>query len=163
MSSRKVSPESLKNLNREGRSPQHQEKKTTHNISVTPTGWLGVKEVAKQNGCASVSELVERIGRQQIDLGENESTGGLDEQLQEIKRLLGSSDDEAQKGISEQLADLKKLLLYCIELIPLKIQEAQIKARIAELNQGKGLSPLDAGNLLEPEARGNNTARPCNP
>ncbi|MEM9805793.1 MAG: hypothetical protein AAF959_10980 [Cyanobacteria bacterium P01_D01_bin.56] len=62
-----IHPKSLENLNREGRPTVHSEKKKTHNISVTETGWQGIQERAREYGCNSVSEFVEKVGRMELN------------------------------------------------------------------------------------------------
>ncbi|NEP09740.1 MAG: hypothetical protein F6K14_05850 [Symploca sp. SIO2C1] len=65
---RKINPKSLKNLTHDGRPTIHNERKTTHNISITPTGWSGLNKIAKSMGYSSVSEFIERVGRGEVNL-----------------------------------------------------------------------------------------------
>ena len=65
---KKINPNSLKNLTHEGRPTVYKQKKTTHNISVTPAGWEGVKAKAHSLGYSGVSELVEQVGRGQVHI-----------------------------------------------------------------------------------------------
>lgn len=58
----KVHPNSLANLVREGRSQIYEEPKKIRSVSVTTTGWSGLKEMAHALGL-STSELLERLGR----------------------------------------------------------------------------------------------------
>jgi hypothetical protein len=53
--------------NRNGRITPYKGKKT-HEVSVTPEGWDGAKAIAKQVGCSSVSELLEKIGRGELQI-----------------------------------------------------------------------------------------------
>lgn len=56
-------PKSLENLTyHEGRPLTYGEPKKRREVSVTDTGWMGVKAFARARGL-SVSELLERIGR----------------------------------------------------------------------------------------------------
>jgi hypothetical protein len=70
MTKKRVNPKSLENLTHEGRPTTHGEKKVTHNISVTPTGWSGVLNIARAFG-VSVSELIEQVGRQKLKVDQN--------------------------------------------------------------------------------------------
>ncbi|MDJ0716743.1 MAG: hypothetical protein QNJ54_21430 [Prochloraceae cyanobacterium] len=62
-------PNSLGNLtNREGRPKYYESTKKTRTVSVTDEGWEGFEQLAKQNGCSSKSELLEKLGRGIIKL-----------------------------------------------------------------------------------------------
>jgi len=63
MAKRKMNPNSLANLSREGRPSTYDEPKKLHRLTVTPTGWNGVQAVASKHGF-SVSELLEKLGRE---------------------------------------------------------------------------------------------------
>ncbi len=48
------------------------ENKKQRSLSVTDTGWNGIKLAAKKYGCKSVSEFIEKWGRGQLDLESGE-------------------------------------------------------------------------------------------
>jgi hypothetical protein len=50
----------------DGRSTVYGQKKRNRNISITPQGWVGLQAVARLNNCSSVSELIEKVGREEI-------------------------------------------------------------------------------------------------
>jgi hypothetical protein len=67
MSKSKINPKSLKNLTyHEGRPKVYTQKKTTHNITVTPDGWKGIQDKAKSLGYSGVSEFMEQVGRNEV-------------------------------------------------------------------------------------------------
>lgn len=45
----------------------YDEKKSRHTVMVTPTGWLGLRELADSMGI-SISELIERVGRGELGI-----------------------------------------------------------------------------------------------
>jgi hypothetical protein len=51
------------------------ETKNIHQVTITPTGWDGLKQLAAAAGCRSISDLLERLGR-----GESEVLGFLNYQ-----------------------------------------------------------------------------------
>lgn len=57
-------PKSLENLST--REPIYGEKKKRRELTVTDEGWEGAKQVAKELGCSSLSDLIEQIGRRSI-------------------------------------------------------------------------------------------------
>ena len=62
-------PNSLENLTYNGGRPtQYDSNKKTRSVTVTEQGWVGFAELAKQHGCSSRSELVEKLGRGIIKL-----------------------------------------------------------------------------------------------
>ena len=62
-------PNSLENLTYNGGRPtQYDSSKKTRTLTVTEEGWLGFDKLAKQNGCSSRSELLEKLGRGIIKL-----------------------------------------------------------------------------------------------
>ncbi|MDJ0717320.1 MAG: hypothetical protein QNJ54_24400 [Prochloraceae cyanobacterium] len=64
-------PNSLSNLKPgSGRKPKAfaEEDKKRRYLTVTETGWEGVKPIIKQLGCSSVSEFLEKLGRGEIKL-----------------------------------------------------------------------------------------------
>ncbi|MBW4660979.1 MAG: hypothetical protein KME15_20070 [Drouetiella hepatica Uher 2000/2452] len=66
-------PASLQNLaktSRPGRSQSYGEAKKTREVSITETGWEGVKTLAHELNCKSVSELIERLGRRELHITE---------------------------------------------------------------------------------------------
>lgn len=66
---RAINPRSLENLKHEGRPPAFEEKKKRRTLTVTDSGWDGTMTVAKTLGCRGVSELIELIGRGQLQVG----------------------------------------------------------------------------------------------
>jgi hypothetical protein len=62
---RGTNPKSLLNLSTEGRPTEYDERKEDHKVTVTPTGWRGVKQFAKSLSL-SVSGLLEKLGRGQL-------------------------------------------------------------------------------------------------
>jgi hypothetical protein len=58
-------PASLENL--KPRETFYDERKERKQIIVTPTGWAGFKELAQEIGL-SASELIEQIGRREIEI-----------------------------------------------------------------------------------------------
>lgn len=62
-------PKSLENLIHEGRPSGEQvygEPKKKRTLTVTESGWQGLIKASKADGCTSVSEYLEKIGRGQI-------------------------------------------------------------------------------------------------
>lgn len=64
-----INPRSLENLKHEGRPPAFEEEKKRRTLTVTDSGWEGAVAVAKGLGCRGVSELLELIGRGQLQVG----------------------------------------------------------------------------------------------
>lgn len=66
---KEIHPNSLANLSSHDGRPQHyKSKKERRNVSITPEGWEGIDKLAKQYGCSSKSELLEKLGRGIIKL-----------------------------------------------------------------------------------------------
>ncbi len=64
-------PESIKNLIHEGRpsgSDIYGEPKKKRTLTITESGWQGITKAAKEAGCTSVSEYLEKIVRGEIGL-----------------------------------------------------------------------------------------------
>lgn len=62
-------PNSLDNLTYSGGRPRkYDSSKKTRTVTVTEEGWLGFDKLAKQHGCSSRSELLEKLGRGTIKL-----------------------------------------------------------------------------------------------
>jgi hypothetical protein len=60
-------PKSRANLTyHEGRPLTLAKRKKQHGITVTEEGWKGVKDVVKELGCSSVSEFLEKVGRDEV-------------------------------------------------------------------------------------------------
>lgn len=55
-----------------GRPQSYDEPKKQRYLSITETGWQGMQQLAENLGCNSVSELLEKMGRNQIPVGTNE-------------------------------------------------------------------------------------------
>lgn len=60
-----VHPNSLANIGK-GRSSDRDELKKKRNIGVTNTAWEALKQLAKELGIKSVSELNEKLGRREL-------------------------------------------------------------------------------------------------
>lgn len=58
-------PNSRANLE-PGSSPRFGELKKVHQVTVTPTGWEGLQQLAEASGYKSVSELLEKLGREGV-------------------------------------------------------------------------------------------------
>ena len=67
MTGRGNNPNSLANLNREGRPLKRGTTKKHRRLSVTEEGWIGCKELADELGM-SVSEIIESLGRKELIL-----------------------------------------------------------------------------------------------
>lgn len=65
---RTINPRSLENLKHEGRPPAFEEEKKRRTLTVTDSGWEGAMAVAKGLDCRGVSELIELIGRGQLQV-----------------------------------------------------------------------------------------------
>lgn len=68
-------PNSLANLKLgRGKRPRgfDKEDKKQRSLSVTDTGWQGMKLLSKRYGCKSVSEFMEKAGRGLLDLEKEE-------------------------------------------------------------------------------------------
>lgn len=64
-----IHPNSQANLTyHEGRPRQFETEKKNRTISVTQKGWDGAKEVAKEQGFSSLSELIEYLGRKELKI-----------------------------------------------------------------------------------------------
>lgn len=62
-------PNSLAYLTYHGGRPQaYGSKKKQRYLSITEEGWEGAQAVARAAGCSSVSDLLEKLGRGQIEL-----------------------------------------------------------------------------------------------
>ena len=62
-------PNSLKNLSYSaGRPQQYNTNKKTRTVTITEEGWLGFDKLAKQYGCSSKSDFIEKLGRGLIKL-----------------------------------------------------------------------------------------------
>lgn len=68
MSKRKVQPQSLANLKHEGRPLAVGEPKKERVVTVSQTGWSGVKAMADHLNCRGVSDLLEKLGRSEFVL-----------------------------------------------------------------------------------------------
>ena len=56
-------PNSLANLNREGRPKAYGSDKKQRDLSITEEGWTGAQSAVKTAGYASLSDLIEQLGR----------------------------------------------------------------------------------------------------
>jgi len=61
-------PNSQVNLQLRGRTPDYGENKKQRYLSVTEEGWEGIRAVAAAAGCASISDLIEKLGRRELKL-----------------------------------------------------------------------------------------------
>ncbi|ACK74006.1 conserved hypothetical protein (plasmid) [Gloeothece citriformis PCC 7424] len=69
---RQMHEKSLANLELGGRKPDYEEAKKRRNISLTDKGWDNLLVIAHKYHCRSVSELMEKIGRQEIKIEESD-------------------------------------------------------------------------------------------
>jgi hypothetical protein len=77
-------PRSAENLNREGRPPDYPEPKEDHKVTVTQTGWSGVRKLAKSLDM-SVSSFLEKLGRGQLIFVSEEELEIIQKFLNDIK------------------------------------------------------------------------------
>ena len=61
-------PNSRVNLQLRGRTPDYSENKKQRYLSVTQEGWDGIRTVATAADCASISDLIEKLGRGELKL-----------------------------------------------------------------------------------------------
>ncbi len=59
-------PNSLANLQLGGGKSVFPEAKKVHQVTVTPEGWQGLRQLAKATGHKSISELLEKLGREGV-------------------------------------------------------------------------------------------------
>ena len=65
-------PNSQANLNYHGGRPKsYGEEKKSRYLTITESGWAGVQSAAREAGCTSVSDLLEKLGRGQVNLDTN--------------------------------------------------------------------------------------------
>jgi hypothetical protein len=57
-------PNSLSNLTyHQGRKTDFEQRKKTRGVSLTDEGWENMKSLAREHGCSSVSDFLEKIAR----------------------------------------------------------------------------------------------------
>lgn len=61
-------PNSQANLELRGRKPDYEEHKKRRFLTVTEQGWNGTKFIAQETGCASISDLIEKLGRGELKI-----------------------------------------------------------------------------------------------
>jgi hypothetical protein len=61
-------PNSQVNLQLRGRTPDYGENKKQRYLSVTEEGWEGIRGVAVAANCASISDLIEKLGRGELKI-----------------------------------------------------------------------------------------------
>ena len=61
-------PNSQANLQLRGRTPEYGVHKKQRYLSVTEEGWRGIKVIAQQAGCSSISDLIEKLGRGELTI-----------------------------------------------------------------------------------------------
>ena len=103
-----VNPESLKNLNREGRPMVYDQRKKNHNITVTTTGWEGAQATARSLGYGGVSEFVEQVGRGQLHVekkvdGFPQTRPQLNMSIEDIARLVIDSEYKTREFVRDFL------------------------------------------------------------
>ena len=59
-------PNSLANLQLGGGKSTFAEPKKVHQVTVTSEGWQGLRQLAKATGHKSISELLEKLGREGV-------------------------------------------------------------------------------------------------
>jgi hypothetical protein len=65
-------PHSLQNLTYKGGRPtEFNESKEPHTVTITPSGWQGLKELVEQQGCSSISDFLDRLGRGEFSLSDS--------------------------------------------------------------------------------------------
>lgn len=74
LSNRGQHPNSIANLVHDGRPQSWNEPKKNRNISITETGWTGIQKIAQSMGL-SISEVIERIGRDILILSDPDKIG----------------------------------------------------------------------------------------
>jgi hypothetical protein len=109
MTKKSVSLRSLENLTHEGRPTTHGEKKATHNVSVTPTGWSGVLNVARSFDL-SVSELIEQVGRNRLRVEPNLEPAATEVEKVQIYKDVVTHATKLQEKLEElvKITDLGK-------------------------------------------------------
>ena len=63
-----INPKSLANLQPGQSNPLYDELKKQRSVTLTETGWIEVKKIAKEKFGVSVSELLEQVGRGKLEL-----------------------------------------------------------------------------------------------
>jgi len=79
-------PNSLANLNRNGRSKAFDSEKKKRYLTVTEDGWRGAVKTAESMGCSGISDLLEKLGRGNLILCVSA------EKLDDCDRTLTSGD-----------------------------------------------------------------------
>lgn len=98
---RKMNPKSLENLKKgqsPGRKTIYSKSKSRHGVTLTDDAWAGVQAIADRWG-VSVSELLERIGRDQLAVVEPHAP---EQPLSEVENLRGHKMHDYQTPIVEQ-------------------------------------------------------------
>lgn len=75
---RGLNPNSRKNLIHTGRPSSEEvygEPSKNHTVTVTDTGWNGLKDLVRQAGYSGVSEFLEYVGRGNISIPEKMESG----------------------------------------------------------------------------------------
>ena len=62
-------PNSLANLTyHKGRKSDYGTRKSKRGVSLTDEGWNGIKSLANEHGCTSVSDFLEKVGRGLVEV-----------------------------------------------------------------------------------------------
>ena len=109
---RKMHPRSLENLRMgksPGRKPVYTQSKSRHGVTLTNDAWAGVQGIARKLGI-SVSELFERIGRNQLAVAEPHPSN------QELSRVENSKSEPTQQDCQTPTVLVNGLLIFNSEL-----------------------------------------------
>jgi hypothetical protein len=100
----KTNPKSLENLIHQGRPLAVGEKKKEQTITVSQTGWEGTQAILQSVGCSSVSELLEKLGRNQLTIVDPET---LEDQL-DLKEAMRAEAELENQGASIPWEEVKQ-------------------------------------------------------
>jgi hypothetical protein len=65
-------PNSLLNLTeRDGRPLDFEQRKKNRSVTLTDKGWEGLKQLAEDNDCKGISDLLDRLGRGEFSLSDS--------------------------------------------------------------------------------------------
>ena len=98
-------PISLKNLTRDGRPSEYDEPKKDRRLTITETGWSGVRKLIGSMDM-SVSEFLEKLGRGQIIVMQAQEIEAIEDSLDSalLRQAIAQTNGEFM-SISEVLAE----------------------------------------------------------